>query len=162
MHTRVGLLMLATLMTPLAVEARQTRPSIDLAGAWVGFPDDGMVSEPLIGGALRWPISSRLSIGPEVVYIDGESHGHVVVTGNLTFDFRPDRSVQPFLVAGGGMFRTREQFFDDAVTSAEGAFTAGGGVRARVTDRVSIGVDARIGWELHVRVGGVVSVRLGP
>ena len=30
-----------------------------------------------------------------------------------------------------------------------------------VGDRVTVGVDARIGWETHVRVNGVIGVRLG-
>jgi hypothetical protein len=152
------------LAAPMAAEARQANLSIDLTGAWVGFPDDGTVSETLIGGAARWQIRPRLprlSIGPEVVYLQGENHTHLVVTGNLVFDFMPDQAVQPFLVAGGGMFQTHEEFFDDAFTSREGAFTAGGGVRVRAGDRVSVGIDARVGWELHVRVGGVISVRLG-
>jgi hypothetical protein len=59
------------------------------------------------------------------------------------------------------MFQTHETFFDDAVTSTEGAFTAGGGVRARVSRRISVGLDARVGWETHVRVGGTVGIRLG-
>jgi hypothetical protein len=158
---RAGLLLAIVLVAPLAVEARQTSPSIDIAGAWVAFPDDGTVNETLIGGAARWHVSPRLSIGPEVVYIQGTSHDHLVVTGNLVFDFRPARSMQPFLVVGGGMFQTHEEFFDDAVTSREGAFTAGGGVRAPITDRVSVGVDARIGWEPHIRIGGFVTLRLG-
>ena len=159
---RVCSFMAIVLAAPFAVEARQARGSIDIAGAWVGFPDDGItVGETLVGGAARWQVRPRLSIGPEIVFIQGDNHSHLVVTGNVVFDFRPEQRVQPFLVAGGGMFRTHEEFFDDAVTSSEGAFTAGGGVRGRVTDRVSIGVDARIGWEPHLRIGGFVSVRVG-
>lgn len=158
--TRISVLMIV-LAVPLPVEARQMGPSIDITGAWVAFPDDGVVSETLIGGAARFHLRPRLSIGPEVVYMQGDNHNHLVVTGNLVFDFMPGASVQPFLVVGGGMFQTHEEFFDDAFTSREGAFTAGGGVRARVTDRVSAGLDARIGWETHVRIGGVLSVRLG-
>lgn len=149
------------LVLPSATEARQSQFAIDAAGGWVGFADDGIVSEALIGGAARWHLRPRLSIGPEVVYIGGDNHSHLVVTGNLTFDFRPGQAVQPFLVVGGGMFQTHEEFFDDAFTSREGAFTAGGGVRGRVSDRVSVGIDARIGWETHIRIGGLVSVRLG-
>jgi len=67
----------------------------------------------------------------------------------------------PFLVAGAGMFQTHETFFDDAVTSSEGAFTAGGGIRSRLGDRVSVGVDARVGWELHIRIGGFVAISVG-
>lgn len=160
-HVRTFAVLAIALAAPLAAEARQARPAIDIAGGWIGFPDDGeTVSEALIGGAARWHLRPRLSIGPEVVYIRGDHHSHLAVTGNLVFDFRPEQSVQPFLVVGGGMFQTHEEFFDDAFTSRDGAFTAGGGVRARVTDRVSVGIDARVGWEPHLRIGGLVSVRL--
>jgi hypothetical protein len=69
--------------------------------------------------------------------------------------------VTPFLVVGGGVFQTHETFLAGSFTSSEGAFTAGGGVRVAAGDRVTIGVDARVGWELHVRVGGVLGIRLG-
>jgi hypothetical protein len=153
-------LALATLFASPA-HARQQSFAIDAAAGWVGFADDGIVSEGLFGGAARWQISPRVGIGPELVYIQGENHSHFVVTGNLTFDFNPDGAVQPFILVGGGMFQTHETFFDDAVTSSEGAFTAGGGVRGRVSERVSLGLDVRLGWETHIRVGGIVSVRLG-
>ena len=157
----VSLLMASLLFTPAAVEAQAAAPAVDIAGAWVGFPDEGIVNEALVGGAARWHLRPHLSIGPEVVYIQGDNHSHLVLTGNLTFEFRPRQSVQPFLVVGGGMFQTHEEFFDDAVTSWEGAFTAGGGVRGRITDRVSVGIDARAGWETHIRIGGIISIRLG-
>ena len=89
-----------------------------------------------------------------------------MVTGNATWDLlaptngRPP-SITPFFVVGGGVFQTRETFFSGTFTSSEGAFTAGGGVRAVVSDRVTIGADARVGWELHIRVNGSVGLRLG-
>ena len=150
----------AVLVAPVAAEARQ-QFAIDLSAAWVGFADDGVVSETLVGGAARWHLTPRVSIGPELVYIQGDNHSHFVATGNLTFDFNPDGAVQPFILVGGGMFQTHETFFDDAVTSTEGAFTAGGGVRGRITDRLSVGVDLRLGWETHIRAGGIISIRLG-
>lgn len=155
----VSSLITCLLIAPVAVEARQAAPSIDVAVGWVGFADDGIVSEALVGGAARWHLHPRLSIGPEVVYIQGDNHSHLVVTANLTFDFRPEKSVEPFVVVGGGLFQTRESLFTGDFTSSEGAFTVGGGVRGRVTDRVRVGIDARIGWEAHIRVGGFVSVR---
>ena len=150
----------AVLAAPVAAEARR-QVAIDLSAAWVGFADDGVVSETLVGGAARWHLSPKVSIGPELVYIQGENHSHFVITGNVTFDFNPDGPVEPFVVIGGGMFQTHETFFDDAVTSTEGAFTAGGGIRGRLSERVSVGFDVRVGWETHIRAGGVVSIRLG-
>lgn len=141
-------------------------PALDLSAGWVGFADDGIVSELPIGAAFRWYITPRISIGPEVTFITGESHGHQVVTGNLTFDFRAPRGgvprVTPFLVVGGGMFRTTEGFANrPPFSSTEGAFTLGGGIRAPLNDRVGAGIDARIGWEAHLRITGFVSVGFG-
>lgn len=160
---------LALLSLPMAhpVGAQdRPRPTAEFAAAWVGFADDGVVSEGLIGGAGRWYLRPRVSVGPEVVYIRGNNHRHLIATGNVTWDLRaPTRgpsSITPFVVVGAGLFQTRETFFSRPFTSNEGAFTAGGGVRANVSDRVTIGVDARVGWELHLRVGGVMGIRLGP
>jgi hypothetical protein len=70
--------------------------------------------------------------------------------------------VTPFVVVGAGLFQTRESFLDnETFTSSEGAFTAGGGVRGPIGERMMLGVEARVGWELHVRVNAVVGVCLG-
>lgn len=150
---------------PVSAQDRPA-PALDLAAGWVGFADDGIVSEVPIGAALRWYLSPRVSIGPEITFISGESHSHQVLTGNLTFDFRAPRNgsprVTPFIVIGGGMFRTSEGFTNRPPFSmTEGAFTLGGGVRAPLSDRVGAGIDARIGWEAHLRVTGFISVALG-
>lgn len=140
-------------------------PVAEVSTGWVGFADDGVVSEGLFGGNARFYLSPRIAVGPEVVYIGGQNHSHLVATGNLTWDVlspiggRP-RRVTPFLVAGGGLFQTRQSFPSGMYTSREGAFTGGGGVRAAVGERTTVGVDARIGWEPHIRVNGFVGVRL--
>ena len=166
---RVALGAIALLASPIAHTANaQNRPApvVELAAGWVGFADDGIVSETLIGGAARVYVLSRVGVGPEVLYLRGHRHSHLVATGNVTWDvFAPvngrQRPVAPFFVVGGGLFQTRETFPSGNFTSSEGAFTAGGGVRALAGDRITIGIDARVGWELHVRVNGTVGVRLG-
>ena len=160
-----ALSLLAAPMAAVAVAQDRPAPAVEFSGGWVGFADDGVVSEGLAGGAVRLYVLPRISVGPEVVYIAGENHSHLIVTGNVTWDIlspvngRP-RQVTPFLVAGGGMFQTRESFSTGDFTSREGAFTAGGGVRSRVGERVVVGVDARVGWELHVRVAGMIGLQL--
>jgi hypothetical protein len=159
-------LVLAPLLTTAASAQDRSSPTLDFSAGWVGFADDGVVSEGMVGGAGRFYLSPRIAVGPELLFISGENHSHTVLTGNMTFDFfaptawQPVR-VTPFLVVGGGMFQTRESFFGEDFTHTEGAFTAGGGVRVAVGDRVSVGVDARIGWETHLRINGVVGVGLG-
>jgi len=140
-------------------------PVAEVSGGWVGFADDSLVSEGFVGGNARFYLSPRLAVGPEVVHIVGQNHSHLVATGNLTYDIRAPsgakpRQVTPFLVAGGGLFQTRQSFPTGRFTSGEGAFTAGGGVRIANGNRTTVGVDARIGWELHLRVNGFVGVRL--
>jgi hypothetical protein len=143
----------------------QPRPIVEFAAGWVGFADDGIVSESVVGGGVRWYLGSRTSVGPELAYIRGDNHSHVMVTGNVTWDLlapvngRP--TITPFLVAGGGLFQTRETFVSGTFTSSEGAFTAGGGVRGPVGDRMTIGIETRVGWELHLRVSALLGLRLG-
>ncbi len=146
----------------------QERPSpvVEFAVGSLAFPDDGVVREGLIGGAARWYVSPRIGLGPEVSHISGQNHNHFILTGNLTWDIlspiagRP-RQVTPFVVVGGGLYQTREDFAVGPYTSGEGAFTAGGGVRGALGDRVTVGIDTRIGWELHLRINGLVGVRIG-
>jgi hypothetical protein len=155
----------APLSCPAAAQERP-RPSIEFAAGWVGFADDGVVNESLIGGAARWYLLPRVSVGPEVLSIHGLNHSHLIATGNVTLDVlspangRPPR-LNPFFVVGGGLFQTSEQFFVGTFTSREGAFTAGGGIRAFAGDRVAVGAEARVGWELHIRINALVEVQLG-
>ena len=162
----LGLIASLILLSGTAEAQEHPEPVIEMEAGWMGFADDGIVSEGLVGGAGRWYVSPRVSIGPELVYVHGSNHRHLIVTANVTFDFlsptsgRP-RQVTPFLVAGGGLFQTRETFTSGDFTSREGAFTAGGGARASAGERVAIGIDVRVGWELHLRVSGFVGLRLG-
>jgi hypothetical protein len=159
-------LVFAPVLAAAASAQERPSPTLDLSAGWVGFADDGVVSEGMVGGAARFYLSPRIALGPELLWISGENHSHTVLTGNLTFDLIAPTAglpakLTPFLVVGGGMFQTRESFFGEDFTHTEGAFTAGGGLRAAVGDRVTVGVDARIGWETHLRVNGVIGVRLG-
>jgi hypothetical protein len=160
-------LALAVLMPPLAGVAAAHQPpraAVELSAGSLMLPDDGVVTEGMMGGSARFHLLPRVAIGPELVVVQGSNHSHLMLTGNVTFDFigpaggREPR-ITPFVVGGGGMFQTRDQRPRGGLTSNEGALTAGGGVRAIVADRLSVGVEARIGWELHLRVNGFVGWR---
>jgi len=146
----------------------QDRPSpvVEVQAGTVGFADDGIVFESLFGGAARWYALPRIGVGPEIVYINAANHSHLVMTGNLTWDlFAPNssrpRAITPFIVAGIGLYQTRETFLSGPFTSNEGAFTVGGGMRAAAGERVTVGVDARLGWEPHIRINGLLGFRIG-
>ena len=159
--------LLGTVLSNPAAAQQRPAPAVEVAAGALLFAGDATVTEPFIGGAARIYVSPRISVGPEIAYISGERHSHLMLTGNVTFDFLAPiqgraRTVTPFAVIGGGLFRTREEFFNDEIfTSSEGAFTAGGGVRALAGRRVIVGAEARVGWELHIRLNGFVGVRLG-
>lgn len=163
MSTRIAVLLLL-LAAPAAAQNRPA-PDLDLSAGWVGFADDGIVSEFPLGVAAHWYLTPRISVGPEFTFIAGDSHSHQVLTGNVTFDFLSPRGgalrATPFVVIGGGLFRTSEAFSGASFSSSEGAFTLGAGFRAPISDGVTAGIDARIGWEAHLRLTGVVGVRLG-
>ena len=118
-NRRVALLRTAIVvicLLPPVTAAAQNRSGLaaEFQAGWVGFADDGIVSETLVGGAARWYPLPRIAIGPEIVYIGGTHHSHLVVTGNMTWDIRRQgngHTVIPFLVIGGGLFQTRETFF---------------------------------------------------
>ncbi len=162
----LSLFFVAAIRTCPAAAQERPRPVAEFAAGTLLFADDGVVPEGFVGGAARFHASPRISVGPEISYVQGERHSHLMVTANMTFDLigpagGEPAPVTPFIVAGGGLFRTRQQFPREIFTSTEGAFTAGGGVRARVGKSIFVGAEARIGWEMHIRVNGMVGVRLG-
>jgi hypothetical protein len=135
-------------------------PAAELSLGWVGFADDGIVNETMVGGTVRYYLTRQVSVGPEIVYIKGPGHSHLMVTGNVTWDVLPaGRLVTPYLVAGGGVFQTRQRFGSETFKSNEGAFTAGGGLRFVAEDRLIVGAEARVGWELHLRVNGFIGLQ---
>jgi hypothetical protein len=163
-----GCAVLALLIALAQPAAAQTRLAVDGSAGWVGFPDDGhLVSETLAGVAARYYVGARFAVGPELVFIQGDGHSHLVLTGNLSFDLRRSGSghtarTTPFVVVGGGLYQTREQFLSGGpYTSREGAFTAGGGVRVPVGQRGTVGVEARMGWEAHLRLNAVFGWQFG-
>jgi hypothetical protein len=138
-------------------------PVIEFSGGSIAFTEE---TESFVGGAARFYVLPRVSLGPEITHILADSHSHLMVTGNVVFDFlRPDggqpRRFTPFGVVGVGIFQTRNQFPIANFTSTEAAFTAGAGIRTLLGNRVTLGGDLRVGWELHVRAGGTIGVRLG-
>lgn len=155
---------IATLLAAPTATA-QGRPALELTTGWAGFVDDATINKTLFGGGVRVPISPRVSVGPEVVYMKGPGTTRdLMVTGNVTVDLlrepgnRPLRVV-PYVVAGAGLFRRSEEFVNETFSSTEGAFTAGGGARVSVGPRVYLAPEVRLGWELHLRASVTVGVK---
>ena len=160
----VALALLAVPVVPAFAQQSSERPApaLEIIGGYAGFVDDATIDHAVIGGSARIYLSPRISVGPEIVYMRGPADDRdLFFTGNLTFDIlspRPDRRVAPFLVGGGGFFRGSYSIGPQPFSYLEGAFTAGGGLRAPISDRWYALGEYRIGWELHQRVTGGVGV----
>jgi len=168
MSTRILPLLVLLIAAPATAQPTSgsgPMTAIDAIGGYAGFVDESLVDHAVFGASGRVHLSPRISIGPEVVYMRGPGFDRdLFVTGNLTFDFLVAPSdarrgtVNPFLVAGGGLMRHSNRFGSNTFTSSEGAVTGGGGVRAWITDRVYALGEFRLGWEPHYRVTGGVGI----
>jgi hypothetical protein len=150
----------ALLPTPAGAQDRGWVADVSIGLA--GFIDDTTKTYVLFGGSVRRALTPRVSIGPELVVMSNANEvrdRNVLLTGNLVFDARPDRMLSPFLVVGGGMFWGRDQVANGPFWSSEPAFTAGGGVRANLSEAVVAAVEYRLGWELHHRFSGSFGIR---
>jgi hypothetical protein len=160
--------MLLTLVWAPTAQAQDARdrppPAAELSAGYAGFVDEGLIAHGVLAGALRWPLSPRVSVGPELVYMRGPGGDRdFFATGNLTFDFltpSPTRAATPYVVAGAGLMRHTGEVGVGTFTSNEGAFTAGLGVRARLSGRSYLGAEWRVGWELHTRLTAIVGFNL--
>ena len=168
MSTRILPLLVLLIAAPATAQPTSgsgPMTAIEAIGGYAGFVDESLVDHAVFGASGRVHLSPRISIGPELVYMRGPGFDRdLFVTGNLTFDFLVAPSdarrgtVNPFLVAGGGLMRHSSRFGSNTFTSSEGAVTGGGGVRAWITDRVYALGEFRLGWEPHYRVTGGVGV----
>src|SRR5262245_52530330 len=84
----IGTLVLTALSMagPMLAQTRQF-PQLEFAAGSLLFPDDGIVNEGFYGANLRLYVTPRVSVGPEIAYISGEGHNHLMLTGNVTYDF---------------------------------------------------------------------------
>ena len=121
------------------------------------FVDEDPVDHVIFGGAGRFGLSPRVSVGPEMIYMIGPGEDRdLFLTGNVWFDILAPtggtpRRAAPYVVVGAGLMRHRDEFFRD-FTSTEFAVTGGFGVRIALNDRWYLAPEARLGWEPHTRL----------
>jgi Outer membrane protein beta-barrel domain len=167
---RITALLVALMVSGLAAApaAGQAHPSalvLEVSGAHALFLDDDPIAHAALGGSIRWYVTSRVSVGPEITYMIGPGTDRdLLVTGNFTVDFRDPRGparLVPYVLVGAGLFRHSERFGGQTFTSQEPGATVGVGVRFRVTPHLSIAPEVRLGWEPHMRIGATVAYRFG-
>lgn len=114
------------------------------------FADDGPVYETTIGGSLRYYFSRRWSVEPEFLFARNKSGSitdrNYFLWGNVAFDFlQRDRRIVPYWYAAPGLVRHTTVFNQFTFTNYEAAFGTGAGVRFKLSDRVFVAPQVRIG-----------------
>lgn len=125
------------------------------------FLDERAIPHVAAGGSARVFVTSRIAIGPEVMFMKGPGEDRDwFFTGNLTFDAgSPTWRIRPYILAGAGMMRTTLSTGIGRSTASEFALTYGAGARVMVRNGWFIAPEFRQGWEPHWGVVVSVGVR---
>lgn len=170
MRLRLSMLILVVVAmglnpTPAASQTAPARTMIEVVGGYTGFFDDGgAIDHAVAGGGARFFVTRRLAVGPEVLYMRGPGQDKdVVITGSLSFDLRtdtPERRAIPYVIVNGGQLRHWGEYLPPGMSSGTGPYISfGGGVRIRISDRIFVAPEYRIGFEPHSRFTVSVGVR---
>ena len=152
-------LVVAGLLPAAASGQDQPRLAVDASAGYARFVDDDPVDHLTLGGAVRFHVTPRFSVGPEVTYMDGPNGDRLLfVTAKILYEFRPASRVSPYVVADGGFFRKREGLTRFSFT--EGAASGGAGVRIALTPGMFAAGEVRLGWEAHLRFTGLLGWKL--
>ena len=154
------------LPSPTDVHA-QTKPRLDLRIilGWRTTVADGTCGEGEghflrsgqfeLGGSARYYVSSRVSVGPEIQFIQPckrqiYTYYHPRLTGkmNAAFDLNRSSRVQPYLVGGFGFVRSKTTPPDPIHCSWEG--TGGLGARLFVSKRTFVAPEAHVGGRIQI------------
>lgn len=162
----LGLAVHICMAAPAHAQEPAPAPVAEVRAGMAAFVDEVPIGHGVAGAAARVYLTQWLSAGPEVFYMVGPGDDRdLFVLGTLTMDVIVPpggrrRLVTPYVMAGAGIQRHSDRVGRVAFSSVEAAVTAGGGVRFRVGDRVQIGGECRLGWELHAALLGTVGIAL--
>jgi hypothetical protein len=150
----------ALLAQPAESTARAGTTAAEASFDYVAFADDATIHHQGVGGAMRVHLTPRLSVGPELAYLIGPGDDRdVVLTGNLTIDFRKPRigvpgRVEPYAVVGAGILSHTSNNW----TGVSPFVAWGGGARVWLGRKVYAASDVRLGFSPHIRVSGTIGI----
>lgn len=155
--------------TPAAGQEKPAPLPAPLVEGVIGYAsfldDDATLHHTTLGGGARIFIASRISVGPEFVYMKGpDLDRDLVFTGVVTVDLLPEgaagrrRNVVPFVLFSGGVVHHADRFIED-LSVTEGTLTAGGGVRIAVAEGFFIAPEIRLGRDPFLRLSVSIGSR---
>ncbi len=137
-------------LTPPRVEVRAT------FGA-AGFGDELSYPHFVAGGSVRFYLTRRLSVEPELLYMRGSAADQdYLFVPAVAYDLAdPRKRAVPYVIGGVGVFQRRGRFTSPATWSAD----AGAGVKIFLNDRLFIAPEARLGYVgYEATMRGTVSI----
>ena len=149
-----------------AQEGALTRPRVEVKATFgaSGFGDELEYPHVVAGGSVRFYLTRRLSVGPELLYMrrSRDDQDYLFVP-SVAYDLTdPRKRAVPSLIGGVGAYQRRGRFTSPPTWSAD----AGAGVKIFLNDRLFVAPEARIGsvgYEATARatvsVGYVISGR---
>ena len=146
--------------SPAASGSEDRKGAVEVRGTFGGSAFLDAPTHFVGGGSVRYYLTRRLSVEPELLYMRGSGRDQdMVFTTNLAFDFATSKRVKPYVIGGAGFLHHRE--LTGVGTFASTGWSVGGGVGVKVflTEKLFIGPEARFGWEPLFRVTGSIGYR---
>jgi outer membrane protein with beta-barrel domain len=146
------------LFLAVAAEAQdKPKPELRVTAGWVGFIDEDMIDHGAIGGSLRYYLTQRIAVGPELLYLIGPRNDRdITIIPNISFDFRPGQPVRPYVIGGVGFHQYRDQFNFSDIRDSQWTVNGGVGVRIPITPNVFVAPEFRLGFETLIRAAASV------
>ncbi|HYE15210.1 MAG TPA: outer membrane beta-barrel protein [Pyrinomonadaceae bacterium] len=148
MHLIVALTLMLFCLVPVGAQ-ELTRPKAEIKGTFGGAGFLDADAHTVAGGSVRFYLTKRFSIEPELLYMRASQRDEdVVFTPNVALDVvDPSNKVVPYVIGGVGVLHHRSDFGFFRDSSTGWTASAGGGVKIYITDKLYIAPEARIGWE---------------
>jgi hypothetical protein len=142
--------MRVALLTAMATGAMAQGIEARATGGVISFADDGTVNQATAGGSVRFYFSRRWSVEPQLMYarrtISTALDSSLILWGNVQLDIlRRERRASPYWFVSPGVVWHTTRFGHFSQTNAEAAIGTGAGVRIRLSDRVFVAPQARLG-----------------
>ena len=151
-------LFLATAVALCVAAAAQAetkgQTDLRLTAGYAGFIDEDLVDHAAIGSSLRYYLTPRLAIEPEVLFLIGPGNDrNWVIMPNVAFDLRRSGRAIPYVSGGAGLLHYRDQL-SAGPPIATNSWTASGGagVKLFLTERVFVAPEFRLGTEPLMRL----------
>jgi hypothetical protein len=129
-----------------AQEGDLTPPRVEVKATFgaAGFGDEIEYPHVVAGGSVRFYLTRRLSVEPELLYMRRSAADQdYLFVPSVAYDLvDPRERAVPYVIGGVGVYQRRGQFTSPATWSAD----VGAGVKIFLNDRLFIAPEARLGY----------------